>query len=250
MQAHRLPPRQGLVWLFAGFGLLKRNPPLLVSLTVIYWELFALLFQVFPWAGTVLMPLALPLITLILANGNRLVAEGRSWPLNPRDLLQGISLQRRPLTQLCGLNLAASALAVLVSTLLLGDSFDNPELLQSDPGHMLLLMGELLLITSPLLLAFWFSPLLVGWEGVPALKALFFSFAACLRNWRAFTVYGLAAVAVAVLAPGLLMALLVILFPDGADIIFSILRVAFLFILAPALMAGVYLGYRDIFSHD
>ncbi len=250
MQARCLPARHGALWLLAGFGLVRRNPPLLISLTLSYWLLFALLLQALPVVGSILLPLLLPIVTLVVANGNRAVAEGRAKPLAKGALLVGISFRQRPLMQLCGLNLAASALVVLISTLLLGDAFDDVGLLQTDPGKMLLLMAELLLISSPLLLAFWFSPLLTGWDNVPAVKSLFFSLVACLRNWRAFTVYGLAAVAVAVVLPGLLMAVLLTLLPDAAPLLFTVLRMAFLLLLAPALMAGAYLGYRDIFSHD
>ncbi|GAB2181004.1 BPSS1780 family membrane protein [Denitratisoma sp. agr-D3] len=250
MQARRLPARHGLLWLLAGFGLLRRNPPLLISLTLGYWLLFALLLQGLPLMGSLLLPLFLPLVTLIIANGNRAVAEGRAKPMSRQVLLAGIDLRHRSLLQLCGLNLAASALAVLVSAWLLGDVFDSGDALQKDPGALLLLMGELLLITSPLLLAFWFSPLLTGWDSVPALKSLFFSLVACLRNWRAFAVYGLAAAGIGVVVPSLFMALLLTLAPDAAQVLFTVLRMAFLLLLAPALMAGAYLGYRDIFSHE
>lgn len=250
MQARSLPARHGLLWLIQGFRLLRRNPPLLISLTLSYWLVFALLLQISPLLGSILLPLVLPVITLIIANGNRAVEQGRKWPLPPKTLTANVSLRNKPLMQLCGINLASSAVIALVSALLLGDAFDDMELLQNDPGKLLLLMGELLIITAPLLLAFWFSPLLAGWDGVPAVKALFFSLVACLRNWRAFTAYGLAAAGVAVVIPGLLMAVLLTLMPDAATTIFTVLRMAFLLLLAPALMAGAYLGYCDIFSHE
>jgi len=41
--------------------------------------------------------------------------------------------------------------------------------------------------------------LLTAWAGLPPLKSLFFSLAACWRNWRAFSVYGLAIIAVGLL---------------------------------------------------
>ena len=39
--------------------------------------------------------------------------------------------------------------------------------------------------------ALWYAPLLVAWRGIPAGKAVFFSVAAALINWRAFLVFGL-----------------------------------------------------------
>ena len=43
---------------------------------------------------------------------------------------------------------------------------------------------------------FWHAPALVHWHGVPPVKSLFFSLVACLRNFWAFTVFGLAWVGV------------------------------------------------------
>jgi hypothetical protein len=48
----------------------------------------------------------------------------------------------------------------------------------------------------PLSLLFWHAPALVHWHGVPPLKSLFFSFVACMRNFKAFTLFGLAWVGV------------------------------------------------------
>ena len=45
--------------------------------------------------------------------------------------------------------------------------------------------------STPLMMAYWFAPLLAGWGRVSAVKAMFFSFVACWRNWRAFFAYGL-----------------------------------------------------------
>ena len=42
----------------------------------------------------------------------------------------------------------------------------------------------------PVMLAFWFAPPLAAWHSAGAAKALFFSFAASLMNWRAFLGYG------------------------------------------------------------
>lgn len=249
MQARKLPARNGLVWLLAGFTLLRRNPPLLISLTLGYWTLFALLMQVAPLLGSVLLPLLLPLITLVLGNGTRAVAQGVSRPLPKGTLSAGI-VGNKALLRLCGLNLLASAAIIGIATPLLGSGLDNPDLLQDDPGQLLILLSELTLLSSPLLLAFWFSPLLTGWHGVPAAKSLFFSLVACLRNWRAFTVYGLAAMVVVVLVPGLMLALVVMVAPGAVGVIFAVLRILFLMLVAPALMAGVYLGYQDIFVHE
>src|SRR5258706_15406920 len=42
----------------------------------------------------------------------------------------------------------------------------------------------------PVMLAFWSAPPLAAWHSTGPAKALFFSFAAAMMNWRAFLAYG------------------------------------------------------------
>ena len=106
---------------------------------------------------------------------------------------------------------------------------------------------RLLLIALPVLLAFWFAPLLTAWDGVPAAKSLFFSFVAAWRNWRAFLAYGLAATLLGVFLPGLLLIVASLISKTLGDVISMALRMLLVLIFAPVLMASVYLSYRDVF---
>ena len=78
--------------------------------------------------------------------------------------------------------------------------------------ELLVVITILLVLASPLLMAFWFAPLLAAWDDVPAGKALFFSFVACMRNWRAFLTYGIGLLIIA-LGAGLLIAILELVSP-------------------------------------
>ena len=49
-----------------------------------------------------------------------------------------------------------------------------------------------LALHTPLFLMFWHAPALVHWHGVSPVKSLFFSVVACLRNFGAFLIYGMA----------------------------------------------------------
>ena len=117
----------------------------------------------------------------------------------------------------------------------------------ADPAEMLAMLARLLLIAAPVLTAFWFAPLLVAWDGVPALKSVFFSFVASLRNWRAFAAYGLAVAMVGVVIPGLILLVAGSLSPTLLNIFSVALRMLLVFVMAPVLMASVYLSYRDVF---
>ena len=113
------------------------------------------------------------------------------------------------------------------------------------------LIGDLaviLLLASPLLMAFWFAPLLTAWDGVGAGKSLFFSFIASWRNWRAFTMYGLALVLVGAVLPGLILVIAGLISEALLTILSIALRMLLIFVLAPIMVASVYLSYRDVFE--
>jgi hypothetical protein len=244
MQARQLPARHGALWFFGGFQLFRRNPPLLTALTFAY--LFCvILLNLVPLVGPLLLPLVLPALTLIVANGCRAIDLGR--PPGKLELLGGIEANRVALIRLGGLNLLGSVLVLAVSTLVEGGPQELPTLDQVAPAEMLGLLARLLLIAAPVIMAFWFAPLLTGWDGVPALKSAFFSFVACLRNWRAFAVFGLTLAAVAVGIPGLVLIGVGAVSSTALNVLSVALRMLLMFIVAPVLMASVYLSYRDVF---
>src|SRR5258706_3246951 len=77
------------------------------------------------------------------------------------------------------------------------------EVLQSDEFALALVVAAGLY--APVMMMFWFAPPLAAWHSVTPGKSLFFSFFACLMNWRAFLAYGAATAAVALVAPFLLL---------------------------------------------
>jgi hypothetical protein len=101
-----------------------------------------------------------------------------------------------------------------------------------------------LLLLCPLIMAYWYAPVLAGWHDLSPAKALFFSFVACLRNWRAFLVYSLAILVVATLVPGLLLGILAALMPSGAALLTVLMTVLIILVLAPTLFASFYVSYR------
>jgi hypothetical protein len=103
------------------------------------------------------------------------------------------------------------------------------------------------LLYTPVLMLFWFAPPLAAWHGVGAGKALFFSFVACLMNWRAFVVYGVAtALVTALMALGALMAAALL----SAKVVPGVLVLPLAILLLPTLFASFYASYRDVFAGD
>jgi len=101
---------------------------------------------------------------------------------------------------------------------------------------------------TPVLMAWWFAPVLAAWHRQPLAKALFFSFVACWINWRAFLAYGAAVLLFGGIAPALLLGLLAALLPGLGALISSLLIVFMALVMAPVIFASFYASYRDIFG--
>ncbi|TRZ91879.1 MAG: hypothetical protein D4R84_13425 [Rhodocyclaceae bacterium] len=245
MDARRLPARHGILWLLAGFALFRRHPPLVTAITFGYL-LTVIVVNLIPKIGPFLLPVLLPTLTVMLANGCRSIERGQ--PFTSDTLIAGIGAQRAGLVRLGGLHLVGSSLLVL-GGFALGDPINISDGI--DPAEAMELASDLaviLLLASPLLMAFWFAPLLTAWNGVSAGKSLFFSFIASWRNWRAFTMYGLALILVGVVLPGLILVIAGLLSQPLLTVLSIALRMLLIFVLAPTMVASVYLSYRDVFE--
>lgn len=245
MQAHRLPARRGAFWLAAGFHLFRRNPPLLTALTLTYLLIVQFSVRVLPAVGPFLLPLALPALTLIVANGARLV--DRRALVSKASLFHGVSGNGPALLRLGGMHLLGAFCLVGVMLLLEGGGIGIGDLEKGEDPEVIWALLKLLVLATPLLMAFMFAPYLTGWDGIPPAKSVFFSFIACWRNWRALLAYGLAVAVFAVAAPGLLLVVASLLSKFFGNVLYVVLRMLMVFVLAPILAASLYVGYRDIF---
>ena len=92
-----------------------------------------------------------------------------------------------------------------------------------------MLMSSLIALTLsiPLMMASWFSPLLVVFHNVPPIVAMQRSFFACLKNFIPFQVYGITLIVLTILS----------LMPYGIGLV----------ILIPTIFASIYVSYKDIF---
>lgn len=245
MQARRLPARRGAFWLLAGFHLFRRNPPLLTALTLTYLLTVQLCLQLLPAVGSFLLPLALPTMVLVVANGVRLIDRGDR--LLPAGLLHGIAGNGTAMLRLGGLHLVGALVFVGIILLLEGGGIEFADFEKGEDPALAWALLRLFLLAIPFLLAFLFAPYLTGWDGVPAAKALFFSFVAAARNWRALAGYLAAVVLASVALPALVLAILGVLPEFVAKVAQIVVRMLMLFVLAPVLTASLYIGYRDIF---
>jgi hypothetical protein len=60
-----------------------------------------------------------------------------------------------------------------------------------DAELLLAILAVVSILYTPVMMIFWYSPMLVVWHRQPVIKSLFFSFIAVWRNRNAFMVYSL-----------------------------------------------------------
>jgi len=104
---------------------------------------------------------------------------------------------------------------------------ESPDVMIGAMGGMLVAMLVALTLLIPLLMAYWFAPALVFFNDMSAPDAMKASFAACMKNWLPFTVYGLTGLGLSIVA----------MIPFGLGLL----------VLIPVITASIYTGYKDIF---
>lgn len=256
MQARRLPAIRGWNWIVEGFRLFRINPALLTFLVFGYW-LTLVFLNLIPLLGVVLAPLCVPALSVGVMNGCRaLDLENRNGAgmLGFGMLYSGFRRNRNILLVLGAVYLAGSLAVFAGSALVDGGALlgimmagqEPPEdLLQSD--QLMLALQVTLVLMVPMLMAFWFAPMLAAWNDVPAGKALFFSFIACARNWRPFVVYGLGVAFISAILPGIVLGIVGALSAPFLRMVAVAMTLPLLFVFVPTLFASFYVSYRDVF---
>lgn len=238
MQALTLPARRGLSWISEGFRIYRKKQVMLSLFVLSYWVFMALI-SAFQTVGQIIGTLLIPVFSVSLMNACRVIEQG-GMPTPPL-LFSGFNKNLRPLLTLGAVYLAASLVILGLSSLIDDGVLFRLFVLGQKPtdemltGDGVMYAGQLaLLLFAPLMAAYWFAPVLVAWHDLAPGKALFFSFVACLRNWRVFLVYTLMIMVIGI----------VIRIAGLISVVFSTLIIL---VLLPTLYASFYVSYRDVF---
>jgi hypothetical protein len=251
VQARVVAAGQGARWLAEGWTLFRGAPVgwlLAVFAYLALTQVMALVPVIGGAAAAILMP-GLNLGFMAVAR-----AGTRGSPFDPRLLFDGFRVDARRQLLLgivymgCGLAAVGATLAAdtegSLRALLSGER-DMQELTALDLAAPLV---AFVLAYGLAMMLFWFAPPLCAWHSLGVAKALFFSFFACLLNWRAFLAYGAVIVAL-MLASNALLAVLVALSaaPSRQQVVAFVLMA--LLALLPTLFASTYASYRDVFGY-
>ncbi|MEJ6022523.1 BPSS1780 family membrane protein [Ramlibacter sp. PS4R-6] len=246
MKLNIVPAARGFQWVQLGFRTFLKQPLALAALVFLYATL-GLAMLVVPLLGPFLACALVPVATLGLMAATR-VAQESAFPM-PTVLFTGLRASRERVRAMLALG-AFYAAAILVLAIVVALLVPVPaegktamEIAQSDEFRLRVTLTAVFYI--PFSLAFWHAPALVHWHGVPAVKSLFFSFVACIRNLRAFAMYALAwvGIAIAVLAASGVAAAV-------SQVLAAVVFGATSTIATIAFYISLYFTFRDSFLDD
>lgn len=252
MRAQTVPSSAGWRWLASGFAIFRRNPPMLSLLVVIYW--FTVIFlNILPLLGAVAASMAIPGLSVGLMRAARNIERGQA--IGVQTLYGGLRENTRTLLALGALYLVVTLAILGMSTIIDGGDLlrymlasNRTERAAVEDANFTLPALFVMVLLVPVLMAWWFAPVLAAWHRLTLGRALFFSFVACSMNWRAFVSYGAAVLLVAGVVPGLALGVLLLLLPGAASFLTGMFMVFMALVVAPAIFASFYASYRDIFG--
>jgi len=252
VRAQTLPAAAGWQWILGGFAIFRRNPLMLGMLVVSYW--FTVLFlNVVPVIGVVVASLAIPGLSVGLMQAARNLERGQ--PIGLQTLYGSLKENARTLIALGALYLACTLGILGLSALVDGGDFlkfmlssSRAERATVEDADFILPALFITILMTPVLMAYWFAPVLAAWHRLSLGRSLFFSFVACWMNWRPFLAYGIGLIVFAGILPGIVLGLLLLLFPGAASFITALVTIPMVLVVAPTIFASFYACYRDIFG--
>lgn len=251
MKLHIVPARTGFQWVKLGAQTFFRQPLAMAGLCFMFMASISVLSLV-PVIGPLISLAVVPAATLGLMVASREAAQGRfpmpttlvaafrAGPANTRSMLILGALYAAILMLVFGVG---ALFAVDVAPVAGASSGEiTPEQVRAmfdNPG-----LWVTMLLSVPVLMAFWHAPALVHWHQVTPLKSLFFSLMACWANKGAMLLYGVGWMAVMMMT-GLVMNLLAVLFGSAALLNLVIFPMALL--LTAMFHTSIWFTVRDSF---
>jgi hypothetical protein len=248
-----VPAHRGWLWVKLGMQVFFRQPLALAGLFLLFMVIMTVLAQV-PSLGVVFGMLLLPGLTLGLMAGTQEVTQQR-FP-TPLVLLSAFRKGRAQvwtMLQLGALYAVGCLLALSASYLVDDGSFarvylganSTAEAVLQEEARFVTAMAVFVCLCLPVSLLLWHAPALVHWHGLSAAKSVFFSLVACLRNFGAFVVFGLAWLGVVLL---ILVGITLLSFLLNAPMLASYLLPPLLLSVLAMFFASLFFSYRDCFE--
>ena len=226
----QVPIGNGWSWIVSGFHLFKANPAMWIILLVIYLAIMIPLSLV-PVVGSVISTLLAPVFAAGMMWGCQALSRQQDLEIN--HLFAGFKQNTSQLVAVGGIYMV-SLLIVAVFVVLTLDKdtmaliVQGKELSPEQAGQMMVPILIALFFVTPILMAYWFAPILAGLHRLSAVDAMKVSFVACLKNMLPFLLYGFIFIVLLILA----------VIPYGLGLV----------VVVPVMMTSLYTSYVDIFD--
>lgn len=254
MKLNVVPAQTGSLWVRQGIRAFWKQPLALSGLFFMFMASLSVV-SVVPLLGGFLALMLLPAASLGLMAATREVDQGK-FPM-PVTLIAGFrnGAEGQRHMGMLGVLYAVAFVGVMgLSALVDGGDFAKLYLVGGSLDMDLLVTPEFqnamwlaMLLYLPLSLVFWHAPALTHWHAVPVGKSLFFSTVACLRNWRAFLVFGLLW---SFIFLGTTLAITLLSAFVGVNDFAAMALLPTLLMLAAMFFCSTYYSFKDCFSSD
>ena len=201
MEVLQLNPGNGWHWIKDGIAMIRKRPLIWAALFFAYLLITLSLYLFLPLIGLILFYLIDPLFVAGFMLGCKALDNGHK--LEIAHLFSAFKHNASRLVTIGGINLVGRIIIFGTMGLFFVNSGYDIYLEQVTQGNYdwllssgteLKVLGWLLVSVAlmlPLYMAYWFSPALVEFDEVEPFDAIRLSFNGCLKNFRAFVLYGL-----------------------------------------------------------
>lgn len=228
----QVPAGNAWVWIVKGFQLFKANPAMWIILLVLYLAIMIPL-SLLPVIGSIVTSLLAPVFAAGMMWGCQALSRNQDLEIN--HLFEGFKKNTAQLIAVGGIYMLSLLMVAIVVVLALDKETvellaQGKDLTQEQASAIMLPILIALLFVLPVLMAYWFAPVLVGLHNLTAIDAMRLSFFACLNNMLPFLLYGIIFMALLILA----------IIPFGLGLLVAV----------PVMMTSLYTSYADVFGID
>jgi uncharacterized membrane protein len=232
LTVRQVPALNAWAWVVNGFHLFRANPAMWIILVVIYLAIMIPL-SLIPVIGSVVTTLLAPVFAAGMMWGCQALTRNHDLEIN--HLFEGFKKNTGQLIAVGGIYMV-SLLVVAVFVVLTLDKetvellVQGKDLSREQASAMMVPILVALFFALPVIMAYWYGPVLAGLHDMSAIDAMKLSFLACLKNMVPFLFYGLIFVVLLILA----------IIPFGLGLL----------VVVPLMMTSLYTSYADVFGID
>lgn len=249
------PFKAGLDWVYRSVMLFRQSPPKWLLHALLYVVLFVMLPSIpgMPVLISLVIILFWPTFLALFIGVYREADLGRDTL--PRELVEQLKPNFMKLITLGGIFLAYGILTgVLVKT----EMAQLNELIAKKADSAVLIemampfIFKMLLLLTPMIMASWFSPMLVAYQSYSVIDAIKHSVWQCWKNLVAITVsWALLTIALlgVMLIAGLVIGIITAISAFLGSILMSLMVFAMLLVVTYFLLAIQYFSYRHVYYH-